>query len=200
MIGYACHSCGKRLEAPAKLAGQSRACRHCGAGNKIPRLDSPEAGKQPSLTQATDTLLPVPPIDGWLILPAIGRLLDPVLRLVDLYKVVALWLAGLVSLGPLFALSIVEYLFMVYLAFMFFQKRRVVPKILIAFFAYGAIWAVISLDKWFPLYDLASPLSRIIGLLSAPIWIVYFLVSKRVKRTFVVPGWWVPFVRQKDKQ
>ncbi|KFB69719.1 MAG: hypothetical protein CAPSK01_000553 [Candidatus Accumulibacter vicinus] len=81
--------------------------------------------------------------------------------------------------------------FLIYAAVLFFGKRRDAPGTIIAFMivgivAQGALFLVTTGAD-------AGPVASVLGIvlakqvLGALIWVPYFLVSKRVKRTFVMP-------------
>jgi hypothetical protein len=148
-------------------------------------------------------------IGGWLILVAIGLILTPIRLLVvvakDLLPVFSgdvwsrLTTPGTEAYHPLWApLLLFEIignglfiLFPIIIAIFFFQKRQFVPKLIIVlllsnllflaidFFAADLIPAVASQEDTASLMELARVF------IACLIWVPYFLVSKRVKETFV---------------
>ena len=144
-------------------------------------------------------------IRGWLVIPAIGVVLSPVLILVTsselwfAYSAVqwsmlgdgengtALqWLIGaetLVNLGLL--------MWSVVLIALFFQKRHTLPRMYILFLVISLVMSggdLLATFWAFPDQDLieASDISQFTRqAISAVIWILYFLKSKRVQATFV---------------
>lgn len=174
MIPYKCTKCGADIQSPSELAGQSQACPGCGTTFVVPPLH----------------------ISGWLVLPAIGMIAGPFRKLSDIGLLMA-WFdyAPNDSMFDLaIVLAIAELLAMIYLAVMFFQKRAVVPNFIIAFLGYAVFSNVFGLIDPESYSDLPRFLASFIN---AAIWIPYFIVSKRVKRTFVRPGWWLVPVTKK---
>jgi hypothetical protein len=149
------------------------------------------------------------PIGGWLLLVAFGLIVTP-FRLV--YMLItnhwpvfrdghwaaltdpassayhALW-------GPLIVFEIVANLTLMMLVAtalaLFFKKSRKAPRVIIAWHVVSVV--VLLLDQWLgnmipsvagtPDSDQVKEMTR--GLVGAAIWVPYFLVSKRVKNTFV---------------
>lgn len=135
-------------------------------------------------------------IGGWLILVAIGLLTSPVSIL---YWVFAEILPGFrvvplseVSGGLRFYLGldlVLNFLLLAYVivvAVLFFQRRRIVPRLIISLYVLNLLFVLLdhfvfmtaSGDQW--MFGIVS------GVVSALIWIPYFLISKRVRATFVV--------------
>lgn len=145
-------------------------------------------------------------IGGWLILPAIGLALSPILSVVGIIQQVDLLsssqYASAVSqypgLGPLthFELlgKLVLFVFVCVVAYSFFKKKSTAPRnitsYLLAVLAFGVarfVWglAIFGGDDALVLVSLLQS-TNIIGLgLASAIWIPYFRESKRVKATFV---------------
>ncbi len=149
-------------------------------------------------------------IGGWLILVAIGLILTPIRLLVvvakDLLPVFSgdtwsrLTTPGTEAYHPLWApLLLFEiignglfFLFPIIAAIFFFQKRTFAPKLIIVlllsnlvfvaidYFAADLIPFVASQD------DTGSLMELVRVFIASSIWVPYFLVSKRVKATFVV--------------
>jgi H+/Cl- antiporter ClcA len=150
-------------------------------------------------------------LGGWLILPAIGLIIMP-LRLMLLIKSDFLPLfqngswevlttPGTEAYHPLWAPLIlfelignsIFILFDIFLIFLFFSKSYRFPSLYIIFLATNLIFIVGDLFLCNLIPALASEsnseaireVTR--SIVGALIWIPYFLVSKRVKNTFVKP-------------
>jgi transglutaminase-like putative cysteine protease len=148
-------------------------------------------------------------IRGWLILPAIGVVLSPIVLIVTLVQNLELygaeqwtWLTDAASEGydalwePVLLFELAANLgllvFFFLLAVMFFQRRRAVPRLYLAMLV--ASPAVIGLDLWLvsqvPSADLATAEAKeslrdfVRGIAQLLIWGTYFLVSRRVQATF----------------
>lgn len=147
-------------------------------------------------------------IRGWLILPAIGVVVMPLRVLADIGKTLpsyaadnwaALTTVGAGAYHPLWApvllyelaANLALIVFAVLLAVLFFQKRRSAPRVFIAVFAGSVIVQAVDfvLASAIPAAAASvtardwSELAR--GVISVLIWGSYFLVSRRVKATFV---------------
>ncbi|WP_426447235.1 DUF2569 domain-containing protein [Siccibacter colletis] len=136
-------------------------------------------------------------IGGWLYLPALGLLATLVINawsafyalkmLLDNYA----WFSGEVRGVLITELLLFSGLFLLalYVSSLFIRKKRQLPRFYIGMLLYGL--AVLCADLWLgyhyldmPLsYENVAPLGR--TLISLFIWIPYFIVSVRVKRTFV---------------
>lgn len=153
-----------------------------------------------------DTPLAENSIGGWLILPAIGLLLTPIVILIQILQDDPFNRNTWTGLGNLSANSIelsviygaeLFYNFMfiaftILLLVLFFKKRSSLPKLIIIFYAMSFVIPILDLllvetvapdqlsssDKAFSYKEIGRSFFR------AVIWIPYFLVSKRVKSTF----------------
>jgi len=148
-------------------------------------------------------------IRGWLILPAIGLIVTPLRGLFFLGKnflpifTTKAWSAlttpGTEAYHPLWAPVLIFELvgnialivFSVIVAVFFFQKRRIVPKIVIALFLANLIFVAVDypFSRLIPAVasqkDMESMKELARALLACVVWVPYFLVAKRVKATFV---------------
>lgn len=136
-------------------------------------------------------------IGGWLYVPALGLLLTTIMGLVGLNNTARLLLvrgeffttAASTVVYFEFVGAIVQLLLTFYVVSLFIRKKRKLPVTYIVFLIYGL--AFIAIDLWMvkalldvPLtYTQLQPLIR--SIIGACIWIPYFRVSVRVKRTFV---------------
>lgn len=185
MAGPICKSCGRPLGGPA------------------PRSSPPQHLTIESPVQQYEK------IGGWLILLAIGLILTPLRVLVFLGKdfvpifTTKTWSVlttpGTGAYHPLWAPILmfegvgntVLIVFSVIVAIYFFQKRRIVPKLMIALllsnlFFVGADYFAANLIPGVGSQKDVESMREFAGVVIAcSIWVPYFLVSKRVKATFV---------------
>lgn len=145
-------------------------------------------------------------IGGWLYLVAIGMILNPIMNALHIKQLVEaaqnanwemIWQQGPVTvLSIMFEFGIQGYmlLFSIFLAVLFFGRRRNLPKMfviyIVSIFILGVIGAFIaaSVPNITPqLIGEAIAFSIYVFILGL-IWIPYFLKSKRVKITFVIEG------------
>jgi hypothetical protein len=149
-------------------------------------------------------------IGGWLILVAIGLIFTPIRLLVvivkDLLPVLSgdawsrLTTPGAEAYHPLWApLLLFEVignclfiLFPIIIAIFFFQRRQFVPTLIIILLLSNLVFVAIDYfaADLIPFIaaqeDMGSLLELIRVFIASVIWVPYFLVSKRVKGTFVV--------------
>jgi hypothetical protein len=152
------------------------------------------SAREKSPASAHDTAAAPAPrgIGGWLILPAIGLVCGPVYRA---FGIVLLQLVGqsLSKEGELQAaftvvtiLSSGMLVFQVFVAITFFRCLRFVPGLMIALYVALVLENFIG---FFVLYsatrEYPDPKDLLASVLAAAIWIPYFLLSRRVKATFV---------------
>lgn len=144
-------------------------------------------------------------IAGWLLLPAIGLVLNPIVMiktLIDEWLLVTNTnLASVEDSFPGFATFVqtslvithVWLIAMLYVAVAFFRKSRHAPMLMIGLFAANGVLVVL---EWSRAVSVLGSDQRLVGQLSpeiaramlgAAIWIPYFLKSERVKRTFSTP-------------
>jgi hypothetical protein len=131
---------------------------------------------------------------GWLYFPAIGLILGGILSLVGIAASL-----GIISDLPsryqgIFALNLLVEVgltaFLIYAAVRFFGKRRNAPAIMITLMlasivAHGILLGINSTADA-EAFMIGSAKSLVKGIISSAIWIPYFLVSKRVKKTFTI--------------
>ncbi len=149
------------------------------------------------------------PIGGWLILIAIGLILTPIIILVDLlgengfydaYTWSTLWnTEGTAGKATVFLvalelmINIARIIFALILVILFFERRSTVPRLMVILFASTAAFIILDAIAAYAIngdvytsednYETAKEI--IMSIVRAAIWIPYFLISKRVKETFV---------------
>lgn len=139
---------------------------------------------------------PLKGIDGWLLFPAVGLVVRPpvcVYELVELSGALAALEAahkpaGLHRVTAFAGVLLVAILLLdLITAFFFFRRKRAAPRLFVALlglelattaFAYQTAASMAPALVPGPLYLLGR--ATVVG-----VWIVYFLVSKRVRNTFV---------------
>lgn len=142
--------------------------------------------------------------DGWLILVAIGLPFTPLGILISIlqgnYFSMEVWnrLANPESayfnpmlrwvLGISFVYNVLLFCFSVLLAVLFFQKRSSLPRVITIFYVVSFIGQVADAAGAYALGNsqVISYSSLIGALVGVAVWLPYFNLSKRVKRTFTV--------------
>ena len=130
-------------------------------------------------------------IRGWLILPAIGFVMGliyfPVMLSASLPNVARAGYGGIQAIEPMVLFGML--CFMIYAATLFFRRKRNAPGtiiiLLIAGLLTGVLLHVIKLVVGTEVITVNTVEWLVKGIIKTPIWIPYFLVSKRVKATFV---------------
>tara|TARA_B100001971_G_C18099082_1_gene487796 strand:- start:581 stop:961 length:381 start_codon:yes stop_codon:yes gene_type:complete len=117
-------------------------------------------------------------IGGWLILPIIGLFISIPVLLYDLLSSNVLYEFNF-YIGLLSFLDIILLIWITIGLFSIFDKKKYAPQIMISFYIANIM---IQLVLAFLIEDLSGLIYSIIG---GAIWIPYFIVSKRVKNTFV---------------
>lgn len=149
------------------------------------------------------------PIGGWLILVAIGLVLSPIILMAglitddgyfDAYTWSTLWnteevngKAYIVLIAFELIINIVRVVFCVIVIILFFERRSIVPRLMVILYAgtlgfivFDAIVAYSIDSSVFTSADDYETTKEIIGsIFRAAIWIPYFMISDRVKHTFV---------------
>lgn len=146
-------------------------------------------------------------IGGWLILPAAGLVLGPLVLLISIFLKLAMfaspdWAAITSPESPHFIEYFAQYcaaemlvnvallVFTLYVAAQFFRKRKSAPKLMMILLGVGLVVMLVdglAADALFgPALrrdlGIRSPGS---GILGRALWMLYFHKSKRVKGTFV---------------
>ena len=133
-------------------------------------------------------------IEGWLILPAIGFIVGPLITALGLGASLQRWSAvARAGYGELFTIDLLVQtgllVFVIYAAILFFGKKRDAPSAIIVLIIVGLALngLLLTLDLGAGAVDFAIAHGKqlLLGLLSAAVWIPYFTVSKRVGATFV---------------
>ncbi len=150
-------------------------------------------------------------IGGWLILLAIGIVLTPFrigIALVSIFKnvtVPGVWAAittpGSESYHPLWqpvivsevSINIILFIVSIVLAVFFFMRKKFVPIFFIIFIIFNAVFVTLDyfISNLIPAVqaqqsnDMETIRTVIQSIVICFIWVPYFIVSKRVKKTFV---------------
>lgn len=158
--------------------------------NKILEIDS-----SPDSPPMLDANVAAEKIGGWLLFPAIGLALGGVVSVIGIF--VSLGVASDIPsrYQGIFALNLLSDVgltaFLIYAAVRFFGKRRNAPATMIALMIAGIVvnGLLLAINIGADAEPFAIECGKALakGIFGAVIWIPYFLVSKRVKRTFVVP-------------
>ncbi|MFC4689543.1 DUF3857 domain-containing protein [Dokdonia genika] len=157
-------------------------------------------------------------IGGWLILIAIGLVFTPIVILVqilsedgyfDAYTWSALWnsegLTGkpmiiLIAIEMIINVALIVYSFVVII--LFFKRRTIVPRLMIILYAGTLAFLILdsvaanalASDMFTPEENQESLKEIIKAIFRCAVWIPYFIMSERVKETFVkrAPGYVAP--------
>ena len=133
-------------------------------------------------------------IKGWLILPAIGFVLGPLIGVVGLITSIGMYsdFEG-TKYGGIYALELIVSTgltgLLIYAAVLFFQKRKNAPRVIIKFLTLSivasCILLVIELGGGFKIFAIETGKQLVFDLINAAIWIPIWKNSMRVKATFV---------------
>lgn len=133
-------------------------------------------------------------IGGWLILPAIGLVLGPLLGIpLLLFALTQYEAVAAAGFGGLFVLELgvqaLSILMLIYAASRFFPKKSDAPMVMIMIIAAGVFLQgfllMVELNSGAEEFAAESGKQLVRSIISAAIWIPYFNISKRVKATFV---------------
>lgn len=133
-------------------------------------------------------------IGGWLILPAIGLVLGPLVGLIGLLVLVSLFPqlsaeghGGVLTAEILAGLVLV--LLQVYAATRFFGKKRNLPAVMTVLYAAGVAAAgiLLAIELTAGAQEFATESGKQLAraMMAAVVWVPYFHLSKRVQATFV---------------
>lgn len=142
------------------------------------------------------------PVGGWLILAGIGVTLSPVYTLVQYirepeYITGEWWVINLVNGNmALSTLGLIEQIynigmmiFSLLIVVLFYQRRSSIPNLMIYYYGIPAVWIAmdaILVEAIAPGQSEVDSTPQILrAVITAAIWIPYFRMSQRVKRTFV---------------
>jgi hypothetical protein len=133
-------------------------------------------------------------IGGWLILPAIGLIIVPIIGAISLFTGLNTYQdVARAGYGGVYALELIVLLgllvFTIYAAVQFFGKEKNAPKIIIALCYVDIIASLVipGIELLVGAKEFAAESGRGLfrDIVIAAIWIHYFSVSRRVKATFV---------------
>jgi hypothetical protein len=134
-------------------------------------------------------------IGGWLILPAIGLVISPVLGVIGLAVSLATLKARYAEYSiPSLIVNAALVVWLCVISVQFFKKKRSLPRNIIQFMIWRSVASLLlfmlgilvvgSTDELF-LLRLLRANNFIAQGIAAAIWIPYFMLSKRVRATFV---------------
>ncbi|MBD3342378.1 MAG: DUF2569 family protein [Candidatus Lokiarchaeota archaeon] len=159
---------------------------------------SPNLEKDKELPQGNKSESFVDPelrgIGGWLVLPAIGLIVMPIVGFGALIMSFSLFPEVVAAgYGDMYAMELVAnaglLVFAIYAATWFFKKKSNAPSVIIRF-----LWFSIGLSILLLIIEILAKADEFAAetalqlfrdIIAAVIWIPYFSVSKRVKATFV---------------
>jgi ribosomal protein L37AE/L43A len=191
---YCPHCGGKRADAGALYCSQ---CGNAIAREAPTRRFEQENAERRYAEAATPGLKG---LGGWLVFPIIGLFATLIIQMVFLFVLAPQAMdADLGSeLSSSFrslivfeiVVNVVIVMASVMLLTMMFLKRRVLPRLIIAFYAFNLLVVVVDSIAALALSDgdaSGASVARSIvqTIIACAIWIPYFAVSKRVKNTFV---------------
>ena len=135
-------------------------------------------------------------IGGWLIVVAVALVLSavsvlffitseilPAFRAIPFIEVSS-WLRFYLISN--LVLNVLLFLYVIVVGVMFFQRRKIVPKLIISLYVLNLLFVVLDRFIFMTASEDQWTFSIISGVVSALIWIPYFVVSKRARATFVV--------------
>lgn len=193
-----CPGCGNTITVLLTLDSQpkneSEACKdgyEWGSSHHHKGGDDPLRDEKPPCKEGPEG------IAGWLILPAIGLVLGPIGIIYSLFLSFMMFGGGVLddlsseypgASAAIIGQQRIQIVFLwcvIWVAVLFFCKKRITPKAFIALLTANLIISIIieswnSSVFWEP-FEIGDIIKSIVG---CAIWIPYFLVSKRVKNTF----------------
>lgn len=190
----ACSQCA------TELADHATACAHCGSAvmpAAPPASQSAEAVALYPLTSTFSFNSDLRGIGGWLILVAWGLAIAPLRSLHGIYATLHVLYGGrfqhLFSARPGFAglilyEAVTNSFFLVYLIalnYLFYRKKKLFPGLMVTFLVVEVVLIVVDHLVTMHFSTRTNPIHVLATLFAAAIWISYFLVSARVKATFV---------------
>lgn len=193
--GPPAHPCPRHAEWPVRAT-----CVRCGRFFCARCLREAELLRVPESGQCPDCEARAPVaqgIGGWLVLPALHVLLAPfiqgywILQDVQALRATDPRFYPPIVIELLFGLGYVALVLTAAVAF--FQKKRRTVRLMIAFYSMQFLSGFLSLGLEAWVASLSGRPAQSTGvefprtLISAAVWLAYFLNSKRVKATFVVP-------------
>jgi len=134
-------------------------------------------------------------IAGWLILPALGLIVGPIIGIVGLFMTLSVFkdisaagFGGIVGFESLVAAGLLAYA--IYAAVKFFGRKTEAPSIMIGLLTASLVSSVVILFVEFsagaPEFFIIETVKQLFrDAIAAAIWIPYFRVSKRVEATFI---------------
>jgi len=145
-------------------------------------------------------------LGGWLVLPAIGLSLSPLMLLISYYQLSleggydwntweALWTNDSVSNGKSIVIMIVIetilncllLLYTILVVILFYKRRTIAPILIVALYIISFLYPLTDAFIANSLTETSDPIwttDMLKGFLAMCIWGPYFLISKRVKTTF----------------
>jgi hypothetical protein len=134
-------------------------------------------------------------LGGWLWLPAMGLVMGCINSVISIVSSIGYASEISSQYQEIFALSLLSDIgltaFLIYAAVRFFGRRRNAPAVMIALIITGIVvnglLLLISIGADAEPFTFAYGKALLKGIIGAIIWIPYFNVSNRVKRTFLIP-------------
>jgi len=186
MIGK-CKTCGFQAGVLGLVNG---ICKSCARKNAV-NLKNPDQ-KSESAARVIDPKLNG--IGGWLVLPAIGLVLGPIIGVVGLISALGIYSdVARAGYGGVYGLEITVLLgllaFTIYAATLFFRKNHNTPRIIITLLivsvAASVLLLVVESSAGAEIFVVETGKQLVRDIIGAAIWIPYFKKSERVKVTFV---------------
>jgi uncharacterized membrane-anchored protein len=187
-----CPSCG------SKNLNSAVVCEDCGVSIKKIALGPGSSMNQGQVEQLESNMENVDQkyvgIGGWLILPAIGFVLGPIIGVIGLIASLGMYSdVARAGYGGIYTIEIIVIIgllcFLLYAATLFFKKKSNAPStiitLLIVSLVSSCVLLVIELSAGAEPFAIETGKQLVREIIGAAIWIPFFRVSKRVKATFV---------------